>query len=482
VRSSSQWFTHLVVVCVTSSLVLGACVAGSAPLPDSGPTTTRVQVTTTTTIAGSTTTSSQQTAAGEAGLYRVDPATLEPISDTAPLTTGDWLSGTASPNGQWLVLNVWIDTEPDTDMIRVIDVAAGRVVTEATGALRHDLRVNDNGAVFALSGDTAPILRLERLPKGASGFQTVFDGFPDRFTPWSGSTTLLDDNRLASFGLIGDYLENPTPVIVIGDLSTGESLAIPLPDVALGVVSEQDLGDWVAPEIIEPAVVWDTERNRALVVHADRPAVTAVDLDTGEHNDHTWGAEASWLGSLFAWLMPPAQAKGPSFGSSRTAVLSPSGNFLYVGSANAEIIVGEDKNWSVRTTPQGVEAINTETWEVVASWDIPASQVSLSPDAAYLVATGLGITDKLSTTDYHPEGAFIIRANTLNLIGHVNTRGYWHPDIQYSADSTYLYAGNFGGGPIDVIELETARVMKTVRGGEQLTVFGEAALLSTTQR
>jgi DNA-binding beta-propeller fold protein YncE len=129
-----------------------------------------------------------------------------------------------------------------------------------------------------------------------------------------------------------------------------------------------------------------------------------------------------------------------------------------------------------------VVAISTETWEVVDRWDIPASQVFLSPNGAYLVATGLRRTDTLATSEYQPEGAFIVRTDTGGLIGRVDTPGDWHPDIQFSPDSTYLYATGVRGGRIDVIDLKSGKVIQSVRGPEQLAVFGEAALISTTKR
>jgi DNA-binding beta-propeller fold protein YncE len=463
-------------------LLLGACASDADRSSGSIlTTTTSPRAVTTTTVVDAATTSTQAAQSGRVGLFRAEPDTLAPIPGTTPLTAGDWLSGTMSPNREWLVLNVWIDTEPDTDVIRVVEVASGRVVTDVTGSLRHDLRVGDDGAVFSLSESTASGLRLERLDPGGAMFQTVFDGFPDQFSPWS-PTMLFGREQVGWLGTIGSGATQSPAAIVVGDLSSGSSNVYPLPDVALGFVGEHDLGDWVAPEIVEPAVVWDFAANRVLVVHADESAVTVVELGTGEVREHRWSPTSSWAGSLLAWLAPPADAKGPSFGASRHAVLSPDRDLVYVASSRAEIVSDEDGQWAIESTPQGVVAISTETWEVVDRWDIPASQVFLSPNGAYLVATGLRRTDTLATSEYQPEGAFIVRTDTGGLIGRIDTPGDWYPDIQFSPDSTYLYATAVRGGRIDVIDLKSGQVIQSVRGPEQLAVFGEAALISTTKR
>lgn len=35
---------------------------------------------------------------------QIDPRTLEPVDASAPITTGDWLAGQTSRNGDWLAL------------------------------------------------------------------------------------------------------------------------------------------------------------------------------------------------------------------------------------------------------------------------------------------------------------------------------------------------------------------------------------------
>lgn len=467
-------------VSVTAAVVLLSIVGTACARNPQDPVETPATIETTTTATTRVLASSPTTlrpGSGDVQLLRVDPATLTPLPGSDPITSGDWISGSVSENGQWLVLNVWIDTEPDTDVVRVVEASTGRVVTDVAGPLMHELRVGNDGTVYNHFDNEACGGRVGQLAPGETSLVTVFEAFPDGFCS-STPMTLLDDKRAGWLGTVVTDSASHQATLLIGDLSNGSASMVKVPTATLGPVGEQDVGDWVVVESLEPAVVWDVERNRALVVHADQPVVSVVDLGTGEVTDHVWSGQTSWVDGLLAWLIPAANAKGPASGISRSAVLSPGGDVLYVGTQQSKLVVADDGEWSVEASPQGVDVINTESWKVIAHLDVPASQVSLSPDGHHLVATGVAVTDTLSTSSLDSKGAFIVSTDTLELVGRVATPE-WHPDIQYSANSKYAYLGGLGGGLIRIVELETGQMTDIVANAAQLTVFGEVAMLST---
>jgi hypothetical protein len=470
-------FTHVrqplwrvsVVCLVGIGPALSACQQTEVQPPPS----TSTPVSSTTFVVPSTTVQIQLERSGTVDLVRVDPATLKPASDSSVVTSGDWISGSMSENGEWLMLNVWIDTEPDTDLVQVVEVASGTVVTEYRGALLHSLKVGNDGSVFH-QYDGATGGRLSRLKPGSGDFEEIFDAFPPGFTRW-GSLTLLDDRRAGWFGELWDESGQPEAALLVADLSEGSAETYALSGVTMGQVGEEPLGDWMAPELVEPSVVWDIDGQRALVVHADEPRVTVVDLAGGGIIEHTWSS-SSWADAFLAWLIPPARAKGPSFGTRRDAVLSPSGVLLYVALEESE--VAADGSPSVHTFPGGVEVVNTGTWSLVTRFDIPASRVALSPDGAHLVAAGVVAIDTPSSTASELEDVHIIDTETMDVIGTVDIRSDWFPDIQFSADSRYAYLGESGGGRVHIIQLKTAELLGVVGSG-RTTMFGPAAMLST---
>jgi hypothetical protein len=101
--------------------------------------------------------------------------------------------------------------------------------------------------------------------------------------------------------------------------------------------------------------------------------------------------------------------------------------------------------------------MTSESWELLVHIDIPASQITISPDGEFLVATGVEVIDTLSSGRTNPTGAFIIEADTLEVVAEIDYPGEWHPD-------------------------ETGQILDQVAGSERLTVFGKAAMLSTPIR
>lgn len=472
----AKWSLRRVPVSSAIALLTAVIVACSGSTPEVEPTTAPTTTEAPATTIVRPTTTSVPASGHDVTLFRVDPATLIPIAGVEPITTGDWISGSVSPNGEWVVLNVWIDTTPDTDVVRVVETSSGRVVTEFVGPLLHDLRVGNDGAVYDHEEPCGG--HVGRLALGGTSFDTVFDSFPDGFCTW-GLMTLLDDQRVAWLGTLDRGQGHQGAALLVGGLSDGAVSVVELPSVAIGSVGEEDTGDWIVPETLEPAVVWDVERNRALVVHADEPAITLVDLGSGSVTEHALTERTSWIDGFLAWLVPAAHAKGLESGVAKSAVLSPSGETLYVGTDRSDLVTVDNGGWSVQSGPQGVEVIDTETWEIITRLEIPVSRVSLSPDGHHLVASGVVTTTTLSTSSYHPVGVFIIDTDTLEVAGQVPTADPDHPDIQFSADSSYLYVGRPGGGPTTIVDLTAGEKTGMISGIDELTVFGEVAMLST---
>jgi hypothetical protein len=157
---------------------------------------------------------------------------------------------------------------------------------------------------------------------------------------------------------------------------------------------------------------------------------------------------------------------------------------LFVGTYSGELVSEADDDVTVLWSPRGVTALTTENGQVVQSWDIPASDVDLSPTGEYLVATGLTVEDKPTTSTETPEGVFIIDVATGELLGHLMPEAFSWGDstsVQFSRDGDLAYLTSYGGR-IDVVELNTGEVISSIAGPEYLTIFGESELLATSRR
>ena len=63
--------------------------------------------------------------------------------------------------------------------------------------------------------------------------------------------------------------------------------------------------------------------------------VTEIDLSDGGISEYSWRAAEAGLDRLFTWLIPTAQAKGPTAGVTRDAILSADGGNIFVATVVA---------------------------------------------------------------------------------------------------------------------------------------------------
>ncbi|CAN5794222.1 hypothetical protein BH23ACT5_BH23ACT5_24240 [soil metagenome] len=367
-------------------LGVGLLMFGCAPEADPPASSTVITASPSTTLPPTSTTTSPPSEFGRVGLYRADPRTLEPIRDSEPLTTGDSMWGSSSPNGDWLVLNVWYGGSPETDILRVINVQSGAVVSEAeVGAPQYGLDIADDGTVYRLAGSMN--LRVKVLAPGTEAFADLLS-LPNGFSPWS-STEMLSANRLGWIGSVTATDGLLVAAVGIADIASGDFDLYELPGVALEGNDEFDVGEWAIGEFYQPAVAWNHDDSIVYVVHADEPIVTMIDLTNGTVVEHGWEAPTVWLDRIAAFWNPVAVAKGPEAGAIASAVLDPEGQTLYLASEIGEFVPLDEGDWHVEWKPQGVQAIDLATWEVVETWDLPTAHVSITPDGAKLIGWGV---------------------------------------------------------------------------------------------
>lgn len=268
--------------------------------------------------------------------------------------------------------------------------------------------------------------------------------------------------------------------MVVVDLATGAATTHALPELTLDPVAESDVGDWVISEEVEPALVWDESRHRVLVVHGVETRVTTVDLETGEVVTNDVTSPTSWLDHLLTWLIPPASAKEghSSLGTERRALLSPSGDRLYVASSVSEVV--DETDLRIEATPRGVEVIDTETWELAHRWEIPASRIALSPDGRYLVTTGLSWSESLTDFEERVEDVLVIDLESHEIVARFEPTGAL-PEVQFAPDGSYLYLSESIIGAderrIDIVDLATMEAVGSTQG----TLIGGIFVVKTLQ-
>lgn len=459
-------------------LGLGLLMFGCAPEAASPPSSVVTTVSPSTTLPQASTTSTTRlprSDLGRMGLYRADPGTLEPVLPSEPLTRGDSIWGSGSPSGDWLVLNVRYSGPPETDILRVIDVQSGAVVSEAAvGVPQYGVGIADDGTVYRLAESTN--FRVEALKLGAKEFVNL-DSLPEGFSPWS-SIEMLSGNRL---GWIGSVVSDDGLLIAavgVADVASDDFDLYELPGVALEGKERFDVGEWAVGEFYQPAVAWSHDGLKVYVVHADEPVVTVIDLTNGTVVEHDWEAPSAWLDRLAAFWNPVAVAKGPTAGAIASAALSPDEKTLYVSSEVGEFVRWNELEWHVEWKPQGIQAIDLSTWEVVDTWDLPAAQVALTPDGASLIGWGVTRKDTVDTTIYTGHPVVVIDTETREVVGEVDLPYDDVRLVSFSADGSYVYFTQWDETFLS-LDLSTNALVGTYKvAGGMGGFFGEIGLVA----
>jgi hypothetical protein len=147
----------------------------------------------------------------------------------------------------------------------------------------------------------------------------------------------------------------------------------------------------------QPGVAFDPNRDLLYLVHGDEDKLTTVDFIHRKVSTVAVHAQSSWLDRLMALTAGVAYAKGMD-GTTKQALLSPDGKFLFVtGDTEAVILPTNDKDLQITDTPTGLEVIATGDGSLVSKLDTEATSAMLSPDGSQVLLTGWNNNDTYST-------------------------------------------------------------------------------------
>jgi DNA-binding beta-propeller fold protein YncE len=148
----------------------------------------------------------------------------------------------------------------------------------------------------------------------------------------------------------------------------------------------------------------------------------------------------------------------------RTAVVSLDGSKLYLSGYHTEVVEGNGQVGE-KTVPLGLQVVNTQTWQVDETLDLPVGAVHLSPDDSMLLAAG-----------YTESAVFAISTDSYQ-VTHFETAGNeWTTTIEFSADAPYAYLND--RHQIQVIDLQRLEIVSEFGSSAPLRVWGPAGVIS----
>ncbi len=412
----------------------------------------------------------------------VDPQTLEDLPGYPAVDFGRYDRRAFSPDGRTLAVLSWPDSGSPMDRgggtLRLVDLASWTarptgVVLPEQAVLPPAFSAGGRRLYWLLPGWRDPAhgiprsYHLYRFDVAAGSMATAGD-LPESFQPWSMQP--LASGKIAIFGIPDDSnsLAEDAPHLLLVDPDAGVvSHDLRLEGVTAGQFHLSDVPRGQNPfRIYRPAIAWDAQRGLLSLVHAGAERVTVVDAEHGTVlADGPVEPRLSLLDRFWRRLNPVAEAKGVP-ATTKTALLSPDGARLYVTGDRPAEPAGEGDGPGI---PMGLQVIDTETLAEVKRFNLPVSQMALSPDGKTLLLTGTHLEEQAGGAVQVSEGVYVIDTASLAVTAHIEDRKPLFM-LGFSPDGRYAYTshGDWDGGQYtsvtQVLDLASATYVAERRG------------------
>jgi len=474
-RGKAWWMAAVAVIALV--VVVGPAILPFGAGPTMTPTPAPQSPVTNRTSLASTTTEPGEPSAGQHGWSwrRIDPETLEDVASSS-LFLGAPGRGVFSLDGHSLASFVYRNSDNSEELVvadlkrwRIRDrlPLEGWVVNDQSGLVDGPVQatfLDETDVVTWIaqlpseqgSGPVAEDYALFRYSLGAAQPELSY-GFPPGFAPWE--MRLLSRDRIAVFGSPVVFDEEAaesarwTRLFVIDAITGRLAWEVQIPELAAG---HQWKGDSVG-SFMHPGLGWDLAGQRLYVAHADRLAVTVVDLSQGVViGEKEISLPTSMEEQLKLLLLPLAQAKLQE-GTRRNVRVDPQGERLFVSGVRWELVHNDQgEATDEQQVALGLTVLDLPTLETVSHLDLPVSDVEISPDGSILLLTGVW-DGQVVDSDPEQSGLYVLDAGTLEQRRHLwpGTIPWIHA---FSNDGSSVYVSVFDGDAhlkhLDLLELD----------------------------
>ena len=326
-------------------------------------------------------------------LFPLDPASGTPLPGYEPIPLVYSSAHAFSPNRQTLA----VVSFPKNDSyyhyngsLLLIDLPAWetrRFDLELDGWVSSMVFSPDGKRLAIAHGETNYYLTIVNVEEGNIIAQTPMDSFVTRLKFTENSETLM----VYRPGMmpVNNLSPGPPQVLLLdaADLSPRWSAA--LEGVRDGMFPKDE--SITQPELYEPgnafyftpALTFAPHQNTLYIVHADSERLTTVDFGLQKVETVSSQPKLSWFERLLSLTAGVAHAKAAD-GTSKQAVVSPNGQFLYVVGTSTRSFQDQQGNFQTEQTPLGLEIIQTSDGSRVEHFDTDANELSSSPDGRFL--------------------------------------------------------------------------------------------------
>ena len=325
-------------------------------------------------------------------LFPLDPDTGTALTDYSPISLGQSYSYAFSPDRRTLAAVTFPNDNIYRGDLLLIDLPSWTTQTvelETTGWVSAMAFSPDGRRLAIAQGETNYDLTLFDLEQEVITAQTEEDSLITHMKFTANSESLM------LYGLVIEnrYTENEMSagapqvrLLDAADLSPRWS--VELEGVRDGVYPKDENVpvDYSQPGTaiyFAPAVLFAPDQNILYIAHADSDQLTIADFDSQKVKTVEIQPELSWFERLLSLTAGVAHAKVAD-GTSKQAVISLDGQFLYVVGLRSESVQSTNGNWDMNQIPLGLEIIRTSDGSRVERFETDSADLSISTDGTLL--------------------------------------------------------------------------------------------------
>ena len=203
-------------------------------------------------------------------------------------------------------------------------------------------------------------------------------------------------SRIENRYTVNETSPDPPLAVLLDSTDLSVRWEADLEGVRHGIVSKDEHGDASVDMsqpgqgiYLYPGLAFAPERDILFVIHADEDKLTSVDFGAQNVSTAEIKSQLSRMERLLALTASVAHAKVAD-GTSKVAVVSPDGLFLYIVGQRNDLIQDKNGNWQMIPNSLGLQIVRAQDGSRLSYIDTEASELSISSDGRYLYLRGWG--------------------------------------------------------------------------------------------
>jgi hypothetical protein len=339
-------------------------------------------------------------------LVPVDPASGQALPDYEPISLGQSISHTFSPDGNTLAVVGFESSEnPRGGTLHLIDLRTwddrfqemdleGYVNTMAFSPDGQKLAItySDIESQVLILDVSKPFVKSKTAVRQSSLDLFVYKM---RFSA-DGSGLMIYGSQIENRFTVNETSPDPPVAVLLDSADLSVRWKADLESVHQGILPKDgnedtpvDMSQPGQAIYLFPGLVFAPQRDILFVAHADEDKLTTVDFDAQKVSTAEIKSQLSLIERLLSLTAGVAHAKVAE-GTSKVAVVSPDGQFLYIVGQRNDLIQDTRGNWQMVANPLGLQIVRAEDGSRLAQIDTEASELSISSDGRYLYLRGWG--------------------------------------------------------------------------------------------